>query len=47
MPLPNKHVGDPTDFTFEYFVPSRVMAARGSLASGAFGSGSTFSVQPR
>ncbi len=47
MPLPNKHVGDPTNFTFEYFVPSRVMAARGSLASGAFGSGSTFSVQPR
>ncbi|MCE7946172.1 MAG: DUF711 family protein [Chloroflexi bacterium CFX4] len=47
MPLPNKQVGDPTDFTFEYFVPSRVMAVRGSLASGAFGSGNTFTVQPR
>ncbi len=47
MPLPNKQVGDPTDFTFEYFVPSRVMAVQGSLAEGAFGSNSAFKVQPR
>jgi uncharacterized protein (UPF0210 family) len=47
MPLPNKHVGDPTDFTFEYFVPSRVMAVHGSLANGALGSNSAFNVQPR
>lgn len=47
MPLPNKHVGDPTDFTFEYFVPSRVMAVQGSLASGALSSNSVFNVQPR
>lgn len=34
MPLPGLHAGDPTDFSFEYFAPGRVMDVRGEGVRG-------------
>ncbi|MEP7287112.1 MAG: DUF711 family protein [Chloroflexota bacterium] len=48
MPLPGKVTGDVVAFpAFEYFVPSRVMAAPAGLASGALGSDGIFNIMPR
>src|SRR5579859_504003 len=47
MPLPGKHTGDVTEFSFEYFVPSRVMAAPSGLSTGAFQARGTLAVSPR
>jgi hypothetical protein len=37
MPLPGLRAGDATSFDFEYFAPSRVMAARGDGVGGLLG----------
>jgi uncharacterized protein (UPF0210 family) len=48
MPLPGKVSGDEVAFpAFEYFVPSRVMASPSRLSGGAFGTDSSFNIQPR
>ncbi len=48
MPLPGKVAGDAVIFpAFEYFVPSRVMAAPAGIVGGVFGGSSTFKVVPR
>ena len=39
MPLPGLRAGDATSFDFEYFAPSRVMAARGYGVDGLLGRG--------
>jgi hypothetical protein len=38
MPVPGKHVGDPTSFDFGFFANSRVMALEAEPLSGALGS---------
>ncbi len=47
MPLPGKVAGDVTEFSFEYFVPSRVIAPPAGLSAGAFQAHGTLAVSPR
>lgn len=48
MPMPGKAAGDPVAFDFEYFAPTRVMAApRGPSDAGPLVSGGRFPVLPR
>ena len=47
MPLPGKKSGDSAEFSFEYFVPSRVMIPPAGLSEGAFKAHGTLVVAPR
>ncbi|MEI6291317.1 MAG: DUF711 family protein, partial [Chloroflexota bacterium] len=47
MPVPGKTVGDETDFHFDYFANSRVMALEAEPLSNLFSSNEKFSLQPR
>jgi uncharacterized protein len=48
MPLPGKAAGDPVDLTsYEFFVPSRVLAPPAGLSIGPLSSRSAFIVKPR
>ncbi len=47
MPLPDKQAGDPAEFAFEFFAPSRVLAARGPGLGGLLGAAAAFDLGPR
>jgi hypothetical protein len=47
MPVPGKKAGDATEFTFDYFVNSRVMALEAEPLGKLFASNETFTVHPR
>jgi uncharacterized protein (UPF0210 family) len=46
MPLPGLRAGDATSFDFEYFAPSRVMAARGDGVGGLLADSASLSIAP-
>lgn len=47
MPLPGKQAGDPVQFDFEFFAPSRVLAAPPGQPAGALAGAPTFTLTPR
>lgn len=47
MPVPGKKAGDATEFNFEYFVNSKVMALEAEPLGRLFASNETFTVKPR
>jgi len=47
MPIPGKQAGDPTEFNFDYFVNSTVMALDAAPLTHLFGGNETFTVHPR
>jgi len=47
MPVPGKKAGDATEFNFDYFVNSRVMALEAEPVGKFFASNETFTVKPR
>ncbi len=47
MPLPDKQAGDPAQFAFEFFAPSRVLAVRGSGLGGVLAGSAALEVGPR
>lgn len=47
MPVPGKKAGDATEFNFDYFVNSRVMALEAEPLGKLFASNETFTVHPR
>jgi hypothetical protein len=47
MPLPGKKAGDPTEFDFAYFAPSRVMALQAGPLVGLLASAESFALSPR
>ena len=47
MPIPGKQAGDATNFNFEYFANSKVMALDAQELKKAFNKGGTFSVKAR
>lgn len=47
MPIPGKQAGDETNFDFDYFANSRVMALRAGKLSGAFAQSDRISINPR
>ena len=46
MPLPGLRTGDATSFNFEYFAPSRVMAAQGEGIRGLLSGSGALSMAP-
>jgi len=47
MPIPGKNAGDATDFDFEYFAGSRVMALDGQILTYPLNSDTPINLQPR
>ena len=47
MPVPNKRAGEPTDFDFEFFANSRVMALDSAGLQGPLNGDKAFSLRPR
>ena len=47
MPVPGKKAGEKTEFNFDYFVNSRVMALEAEPLARHFASNEVFKVQPR
>ncbi len=47
MPVPGKKAGEPTEFDFAFFAPSRVMGLRAAPLTGLFASEADFSLSPR
>lgn len=47
MPIPGKKAGDPTDFNFEFFANSKVMALEAGKLEGIFAGDETFQIQAR
>ena len=47
MPIPGKNVGDETNFDFDFFANSRVMAASGSALSASLNENRPFPIQKR
>ncbi len=47
MPVPGKKAGEATEFNFDYFVNSRVMALEAEPVGKLFASNETFTVKPR
>jgi uncharacterized protein (UPF0210 family) len=47
MPIPGKQAGDPVEFDFDYFAPSRVLAARASGLAGLMAGDETWDLGPR
>ena len=47
MPIPGKKVGDLTEFNFDYFANSRVMALDAEPLTGLFATNETYSVHSR
>jgi uncharacterized protein (UPF0210 family) len=47
MPIPGKKAGDPTDFDFEYFANSRVMATQGQALRGLLAGDEDVQFRPR
>lgn len=47
MPIPGKQAGDATDFDFEYFANSRVLALEAGALHGFLATQETFGLQPR
>jgi uncharacterized protein len=47
MPIPGKVAGDPTSFTFDFFVNGRVMAVRPARVSGFLASAEAVDLKPR
>lgn len=47
MPVPGKHAGDATEFNFDYFANSKVMALDAEPLTKLFAGNETFSIHPR
>jgi len=47
MPIPGKKSGDPTDFDFEFFANSKVMAVESSGLGGVLGGEEIIDIRPR
>jgi hypothetical protein len=47
MPIPGKTAGDPTDFDFEFFANSRVLALEAKPLAGPLSGDENFSIAPR
>jgi uncharacterized protein (UPF0210 family) len=47
MPVPNRKAGDPTDFNFSFFAPSRIMALPSERLSNHLNGSEFFEIQPR
>ncbi len=47
MPIPGKQAGDATEFNFEYFANSTVMALDAAPLTHLFGGNETFTIHPR
>lgn len=47
MPIPGKQAGDPTDFDFDFFSPSRVMALESEPLTGSLAGDGRFTLEPR
>jgi len=47
MPIPGKTVGDETDFDFDFFANSRIMAANGAGLGGALNENQAFTILKR
>jgi hypothetical protein len=47
MPIPGKKAGDPTDFDFDYFANSRVMALESQALKPPFSETRRFALAPR
>ena len=47
MPIPGKKAGDPTEFKFDYFANSRVMALEAEPLKAAFSETRRFTLSPR
>jgi uncharacterized protein (UPF0210 family) len=47
MPIPGKQAGESTNFNFDYFVNSRVMALQAEPLTRLFGSNEVFNINPR
>ncbi len=47
MPIPGKHAGDVTDFNFDYFANSRVMALEAEPLTHLFAGNETFTIQAK
>jgi len=45
MPIPGKKAGDPTDFDFEFFANSKVMALEAERLGGVFAGDEIFKLQ--
>ena len=47
MPVPGKKAGDATDFNFDFFSNSRIMALEAEPLGRLFAANETFSIHPR
>ena len=47
MPIPGKKAGDPTNFNFDYFANSRVMALEAEALKAPFSETRRFTLAPR
>jgi hypothetical protein len=47
MPIPGKKAGELTEFNFEFFANSRVLAVESSGLKGVLGGEETIDLQPR